>query len=269
MSTNLTPYDSSSRRTPTELDGFINLNKPSGITSAKALYKVRSITGKRKSGHSGTLDPAATGVLVLCLGKATKLVEQIMDQPKVYRAKARLDVTSESYDSDRPLIPVAVTESPTFSAVRDACRSLTGNIEQVPPRISAIKVGGRRAYERVRKNQPVELSPRPVQVYWLHLHSYCWPEIEFELACGRGTYVRSLIRDLGAELGTGGCLTSLTRVSVGPFHESDAWSLESLSQASGPGEYLIDLPRAREMLSDHATVIPRRPGETSERPTVR
>ena len=129
------------------MDGLINLNKPTGITSAKALYQVRSITKVRKSGHAGTLDPAATGVLVLCLGKATKLVESMMNQPKVYRATARLDVTSESFDSDRPLVPVEVKCVPTADDVRLACERFVGEIEQVPPKISAIKVGGVPAYK--------------------------------------------------------------------------------------------------------------------------
>ncbi|MGB2984432.1 MAG: tRNA pseudouridine(55) synthase TruB [Phycisphaerae bacterium] len=237
------------------LDGIINFNKPVGITSAKALYRVRSITRQRKSGHAGTLDPGASGVLVLCLGKATKLVESIMDQPKVYRASARLDVTSESYDSDRPMVPVEVANPPTVEAVWEACASFEGVIEQVPPQISAIKVGGVPAYKRTARSKPVKLEPRPVKVYRLHVHAYAWPQIDFEMCCGRGTYVRSLIRDLGEKLGTGGCLTSLVRRRVGPFAESDAWTFESLKAAAGPEEYLIDLDRARELLDPNAEKV--------------
>lgn len=246
--------------TAPRLEGSINLNKATGITSAKALYRVRSITGVRKSGHAGTLDPGASGVLVICLGRATKLVEAIMDQPKVYRATARLDVTSESFDADRPLVPVDVREIPAPDAVRDACQLFEGITEQVPPRISAVKVGGMPAYKRTRKDQPVELSPRPVQVYWLHVHAYEWPTIDFEMACGRGTYVRALIRDLGEKLGTGGCLTSLIRRRVGPFTDADAWTFESLRAADRPDEYLIELDRTRELLSAGAAAIPSRPG---------
>jgi tRNA pseudouridine55 synthase len=241
------------------LDGIINLNKPIGITSAKALYRVRSITGQRKSGHAGTLDPGASGVLVLCLGRATKLVELIMDQPKVYRATARLDVTSESFDTDRPTVPVEVVEIPTLDRVRAACAGLEGLIEQVPPQISAVKVGGQPAYKRAFRQQPVQLKARPVRVYWIHLHHCEWPQIDFEVSCGRGTYVRSLIRDLGARLGTGGCLTSLVRRRAGPFTEDDAWSIEALRQAAGPEEYLIDLDRARALLEREAIAIPERP----------
>ena len=241
------------------LDGIINLNKPTGITSAKALYRVRSITRQRKSGHAGTLDPGASGVLVLCLGRATKLVELIMDQPKAYRATARLDVTSESLDMDRPLVPVEIAEVPVLDQVRAACAGFEGLIEQVPPQISAVKVGGQPAYKRAFRQQPVQLEARPVQVYWIHLHHCEWPQIDFEVCCGRGTYVRSLIRDLGARLGTGGCLTSLVRRRVGPFTEDDTWSIEALRQAAGPEEYLIDLDRARALLEREAIAIPERP----------
>jgi tRNA pseudouridine55 synthase len=241
------------------VDGIINLNKPTGITSAKALYRVRSITGERKSGHAGTLDPAATGVLVLCLGKATKLVESIMDQPKVYRATARLDVTSESFDCDRPLRAIDVPVIPTLEAVRSACEAFEGRIEQTPPQISAVKVGGVPAYKRRAAEGPVVLAARPVTLYWLHIHAYAWPTIEFEMCCGRGTYVRSLIRDLGERLGVGGCLTSLTRTRVGPFSAESAWSIEALGNAAEAGEYLMALEPARKVLAPGRVLIPPRP----------
>ena len=238
------------------LDGIINFNKSVGITSAKALYKVRSITQQRKSGHAGTLDPGASGVLVLCLGKATKLVESMMNLPKVYRATARLDVTSESHDSDRPVTHVDVVRVPPVDIVRTACASFEGVIEQVPPQISAIKVGGQPAYKRTRPGKPVRLEPRPVHVYWLHVHAFDWPSIDFEVCCGRGTYVRSLIRDLGEKLGTGGCLTSLERRRVGPFVLDEAWTVETLQEASGPDEYVIEIDRARRLLDSCADDIP-------------
>ncbi len=230
------------------MDGIINFNKPTGITSAGALYKVRSLTGQRKSGHAGTLDPGASGVLVLCLGKATKLVESIMDQPKVYRATARLDVTSMSFDSDRPLEEVNVTDPPTREAVLAALASFEGIIEQVPPTISAVKVGGRPAYKLARGNQSVVLKARRVRIDWIRVHAYDWPTVDFEMRCGRGTYVRAIIRDLGERLRTGGCLTSLVRRRVGPFVEEEAWSLDGIRDADGPGDYLIDLDRARKLL---------------------
>jgi tRNA pseudouridine55 synthase len=244
------------------MDGLINLHKPLGITSAKALYRVRKITRVRKSGHAGTLDPAADGVLILCLGKATKLVEALMDQPKVYRAAARLDVTSDSFDSDRPVIPVSVATRPDEEQLREACRSFEGTINQLPPAVSALKVGGRPAYKLERAGKAPPLKPRPVQIYWIHVHRYQWPLVEFELACGRGTYVRALIRDLGQRLDTGGCLTSLTRQAVGSFHLHDAWSFERLEQAAEPAEYVIPLEYARALLSVRPIPLPPRPAQT-------
>lgn len=240
------------------MDGIIVLNKPIGVTSAKAVYRVRRITGVRKSGHAGTLDPAADGVLVLCLGRATRLVEALMDQPKVYRAAARLDATSASFDSETAPTAVPVERPPDEAAVRAAAARFEGRIEQVPPAVSAIKVGGRPAYALSRRGRPPALAPRPVHIYWLHVQRYAWPRLEFELACGRGTYVRALIRDWGAALGVGGCLTALTRTAVGPLGISDAWTFERLEQAA-PEQYLIPLTRAQEVLAVRPIPVPPRP----------
>ncbi len=253
------------------LDGLIVLNKPTGITSAKALYRVRKLTGQRKSGHAGTLDPGASGVLVLCLGKATKLVESIMDQPKVYSAAARLDVISESHDADSPLEAVAVPDAvsyaraiPSPEAIMEAFGAFEGAIEQVPPRISAVKIGGQPAYKLARAvaarardgrvaSDPrvgrLELRPRRVMVYWILVRAYEWPIVEFEMCCGRGTYVRLLIRDVGERLATGGCLTSLVRRRVGPFQQEDACTFEDIECAAAPSGYLIGLEAARAALA--------------------
>lgn len=239
------------------LDAIINLNKAVGITSAKALYQVRSLTGQRKSGHAGTLDPAASGVLVLCLGKATKLVEQLMDQPKVYRATGRLDVTSESYDSDRPLIPVAVAQPPDRQAVLAVCAALEGAISQTPPRISAIKIGGVPSYKRAWRNDDLLPQPRPVTVYWIHVHDFAWPHIDFEMACGRGTYVRALIRDIGERLGVGGCLTSLVRRQVGPFRVEEARTVDQMRDGGDARPYLISLEQAQSLLAAPTPPPPR------------
>ncbi|MFH1748984.1 MAG: tRNA pseudouridine(55) synthase TruB [Planctomycetota bacterium] len=241
------------------MDGIINLNKPSSISSAKALYRVRKITSVRKSGHAGTLDPAAEGVLVLCLGRATKLVEALMDQPKVYRAVARLDVTSDSFDSDRELRPVHIDRPPTAEQISEALCRFEGEIEQIPPAISALKVGGRPAYKLELVGKIPELKARRVNIYWLHVHRYAWPELDFEMACGRGTYVRALIRDIGQALTTGGCLTKLIRRAVGPFHIDHAWTLEALEAAGDHTTYLTQLDDARQLLAQRPIPIPARP----------
>ncbi len=240
------------------IDGLINFYKPVGITSAKALYAVRKLTGQRKSGHTGTLDPAAEGVLVLGLGKGTKLTELLMDQSKVYRAKARLDVTSESFDSDRPLIVVPVSDPPDRDSVLAALNGFVGEIEQIPPAISAIKVGGQRAYKLNRQGEAVELKPRPARIYWVHLHEYEWPNVEFEMACGRGTYVRALIRDLGTALNTGGCLTGLVRTRVGPFSIGDALSLDALAEFDADS-HVVPTEQARSLLQIRPVPIPTKP----------
>lgn len=239
------------------IDALINFHKAIGITSAKALYRVRSITGQRKSGHAGTLDPAASGVLVLCLGKATKLVEQLMDQPKVYRATGRFDVTSESFDSDRPLVPVSVERPPDLHAVLVACATQEGTFLQAPPRISAIKIGGVPSYKHAAWGDAAIPQPRPVTVYWLHVHHYSWPEIDFEMACGRGTYVRAVIRDIGVQLGAGGCLTSLVRKQVGPFKVEDAWTVEKIRECAAPFSYFIPRDEAMKKLTADVLLPPR------------
>ena len=237
-----------SNSTPTALDGLLIVNKPAGITSAKALYRVRRLTGQRKSGHAGTLDPAATGVLIICLGKATKLVERLMDLPKAYRAEARLDVTSLSFDSDEPLIDVPAERVPTELEVREAFAAFVGTIEQVPPALSAIKVGGMPAYKHARKGAPVELKARPVRIDRIDVLEYGWPVVTFEMQCGRGTYVRSLIRDVGARLRTGGCLVSLERLAVGPFHVQDALRLEDSLVGSDVIARVISMASVEEFI---------------------
>ncbi len=238
-------------------DGVLNLNKPTGITSARALDQVRRIAGVRKSGHSGTLDPMASGVLVICMGRATKLVEKIMDQPKIYAATARLDVTSRTFDADAELEPVPDAAPPDDAALLAAAAGFEGRIEQTPPAFSAVKVKGQPAYKLARRNKPVELKARRVCIYWLHVSRYAWPEIDFELCSGRGTYVRSLIRDLGQRLGTGGCLTRLERRAVGPYHLDAAVTPDELGKLSLQA-VAIDFDAASETLN-HPPVIPSRP----------
>ena len=241
------------------MDGIVNLDKPLGLTSAKALDRVRWITRQRKSGHAGALDPLATGVLVLCMGRATKLVEAMMDQPKLYRTAARLDVTSVSLDLEADLEQVDGVQPPSRERVAHVLAGFEGAIDQVPPAMSAVKVRGQPAYKLSRSGRPPKLDPRRVEVYWIHLRRYAWPEVEFDVACGRGTYVRSLIRDIGVRLGTGGCLTALRRLAVGPFTADESWTLERLQDAGDVDAYLVPLDRCRALLAERPVRIPARP----------
>lgn len=241
------------------MDGLINFYKPLGLSSAKALDGVRRVIGRCKSGHAGALDPLADGVLVLCLGRATKLVEALMDQPKVYRTIARLDASSASHDAEQPAVPVTVEHTPDLERVSNVLRSFEGRSEQVPPATSALKVRGQPAYKLSRAGRPPTLAAREVHVYWTYLHHYEWPRIDFEVACGRGTYVRALVRDLGVRLGTGGYLTGLTRRAIGPFRIESSWTLERLTAIADVAEAVMPLDVARAMLAERPVRIPGRP----------
>ena len=241
------------------MDGILNLYKPPAMSSARALDRVREVFGKPKSGHAGTLDPLAEGVLVICLGRATKLVEALMDQPKVYRTVVQLDVTSPSFDRETIAAPVAVASPPDQPRVADMLRSLEGPSLQVPPAASALKVRGQPAYKLSRAGRPPHLEPRPVHIYWTHIHRYEWPELDFELACGRGTYVRSIVRDIGERLNTGACMMSLVRRAVGPFEIDGSWTLERLRAAGDAHEAILPLEAARTQLISRPVHIPERP----------
>jgi tRNA pseudouridine55 synthase len=241
------------------LDGVINFYKPVGMSSAHAVHRVRKLTGQRKSGHAGTLDPLAEGTLVICLGRATKLVEAIMEQPKVYRTTAALDITSASFDRERPAIPVPVAEVPSSERVSAALASFEGNIQQVPPASSALKVRGRPAYQLERAGRSPVLRAREVQIHWVHVHAYDWPLVDFEVACGRGTYIRALVRDLGQRLGTGGCMMGLVRTAVGPFTSAEGWSPERLADTVDRASAIISLVEARALLEVRPIRVPTRP----------
>ncbi len=229
-------------------NGLLNVNKPAGISSARCLDHVRRATQVRKSGHTGTLDPMASGVLVVCMGKGTKLVEKIMDQPKVYAATARLDVISETHDTGSDLAEVPGLEPVDEGELRAAAARFKGLIQQRPPIYSAVKIQGRPAYKLAREGKPVELAPRPVVVYWMHVSRYAWPEVDFEVCCGRGTYIRSIVRDLGETLGAGGCLTRLERHAVGPFRIEAAVGPDELANVP-LGMVAVDYESAVEILS--------------------
>ena len=162
-----------------QFDGLLNFRKPTGITSAKALYKVRAMTQVRKSGHAGTLDPAADGVLLLCMGKGTKRVERLMNLPKVYHAIGRLDVTSHSFDSDSPHEAVEVQRIPSRDEVLRAAAHLQAAREQVPPAVSAIKVRGVRSYKLARRGQAATLKPRAVRIDRLAVLRYECREVTY------------------------------------------------------------------------------------------
>lgn len=213
------------------LTGIINLDKPAGISSAQAVNRVKRLLPRgTKIGHAGTLDPFATGVLLLLVGKATKLCESLMGQQKGYFATMKLGARTATDDPETPEEPVKVGQIPDEGAVREAAGKFVGAISQRPPQFSAMKIGGQRAYKLARSGETVELSERIVQVYSLEVRSYSWPMIELEIACGRGTYIRSIARDMGELLGTGGYLTQLRRSFIGRFRVEEAVTLARLQE---------------------------------------
>jgi tRNA pseudouridine55 synthase len=199
-------------------DGLLVLDKPGGITSRDAVDRALRWFGRgTRAGHTGTLDPLATGVLVLTLGPATRLTDYVQRMRKTYRAGVRLGARSDTDDADGSVTAVPGATPPDADAVSRAAAAFVGTLEQVPPAYSAAKLGGRRAYDLARGGEEVVLRPRPVQVYRIDVLSYAWPELELEVECGKGTYIRSLARDLGQRLGCGGYVRTLRRTRVGPF----------------------------------------------------
>ena len=211
------------------MDGTINLDKPAGPSSAMMVNRVKRLLPKKtKIGHAGTLDPFATGVLLLLVGKATRWCETLMDQPKQYEATVKLGASTATDDPESEAIAREVKTVPSRADIEQAVAKFVGTIQQRPPNFSAIKVGGHRAYDLSRRGKPVELSARPVRIDRLEILGFDWPLLRLRIDCGRGTYIRSLARDIGEELHVGGYLTQLRRTRVGSFIAENAVTLETL-----------------------------------------
>jgi tRNA pseudouridine55 synthase len=211
--------------------GLVVVDKPGGITSHDVVARVRRLADTRKVGHAGTLDPMATGVLVLGLNRATRLLGHLTLTDKSYRATIRLGVSTTTDDAEGEVLESRTTEGLTDEAVRTALAAFVGEIDQVPSAVSAIKVEGRRAHARVRAGEDVELPARRVTIRELVVVSTALDvaEVEIEVHCSSGTYVRAIARDLGRVLGVGGHLTALRRTAVGPFALDSARTLEQLA----------------------------------------
>lgn len=211
--------------------GIINLDKPRGWTSHDVVARVRRLTGERKVGHAGTLDPFATGVLLVCLGTAVRLAEYLQRHDKRYKATMRLGITTDSYDTDGQPLQTRPVPDLTVPAIEAALEQFRGTIQQRPPIYSAIKQGGVPLHRRVRRGETVQVQPREVQIH--HLTLVCWqsPILTLEVHCSAGTYIRSLGHDLGEALGCGGHLVDLVRLASGPFDLVSAHSLSAIEEA--------------------------------------
>jgi tRNA pseudouridine55 synthase len=211
------------------LFGVLNINKPAGLTSRDAVNYVERLVHPAKAGHAGTLDPLATGVLVICVGQATRLIRFVQRMRKQYRATFLLGHSSETDDTEREVTAIPNAVEPTRATLDALLPQFTGDIQQRPPVHSAIKIAGRRAYKLARRGQAVELAARTVTIHRLAVRRYDYPELDLDIECGSGTYIRALGRDIAAALGTAAVMTSLQRTAIGPFRVEDAISLDYLN----------------------------------------
>lgn len=220
---------------------ILPVDKPEGPTSHDMVARARKLLQTRRVGHTGTLDPFASGLLLLCVGPATRLSQFLSGRDKEYRATARLGLTTDSGDRDGRV----VAESPGWEGldaarVEAALAPFRGDIEQVPPALSAKKVGGERAHRRVRRGETVELKPVPVRIHELELEEVSLPLVRFRVRCSSGTYIRALARDVGEALGVGAHLTALRRTAVGPHRVEDAVP-GALDRVPEPGDWISPL----------------------------
>jgi tRNA pseudouridine55 synthase len=202
--------------------GLLNLDKPAGVTSRDAVNRVQRLVKPHKVGHCGTLDPLATGVLVIAIGPATRLVEYVQRMPKTYRGTFLLGHTSDTEDIEGAVVEMANPSIPTEQQLLAALPRFIGTIQQVPPAYSALKVAGQRSYDLARRGQPAELQQRPVEIQSIDLLRYEYPALELRIRCGSGTYIRSLGRDLARAVGSEAVMSALTREAIGPFTIEDA-----------------------------------------------
>lgn len=212
--------------------GVLVIDKPGGWTSHDVVAKARGLTRIRQIGHAGTLDPMATGVLVLCIGKATRLLEYLTGQPKSYRAEITLGTTTETYDAEGEISATHPVPPLTTGDIEQALALFRGDILQVPPAYSAIKRDGVASYKRARRGEDVQLEPRPLTIYHLDLLAFDGLLLRIDVTCSAGTYIRSLAHDLGAALGCGAHLSKLRRGAVGSFTLDQAATLDRFAVAA-------------------------------------
>lgn len=217
----------------TALDGAILIDKPSGPTSHDVVDAIRRQFGLKKVGHCGTLDPNATGLLIIVLGRGTKLSEKLMSDDKVYEGTIKFGESTDSYDADGELTGSLPVMPMTLDQLNEEAAAFVGDLMQVPPMVSAIKKGGVPLYKLARKGQEVEREPRLIHIYNFRFTKYVEPIATFKLACTKGTYVRSVAHDLGQKLGCGAHLATLRRSVSGKFDVADATPLDVVLQLSG------------------------------------
>ncbi len=259
------------------VSGVLVVDKPIGLTSHDVVQVVRRGTGIRRAGHTGTLDPRASGVLVILIGPAVRLSEYVSASDKRYQATIRLGSSTDTFDADGRITESFPVDSISEEQFNEHLQKFVGEMEQVPPPYSAVKVKGRKAYEMAREGEEVDLAPRIINVYSLEILEWAPPEAVIDVYCSSGTYVRSLANDLGKALGTGAHLVGLRRTKSGRFTLRDAVPLRRLQEAFDAGNWYRHLIPAAEALADwpmveldadqvelirHGHRIPAEPGQT-------
>jgi tRNA pseudouridine55 synthase len=234
--------------------GLLILNKPGGLTSHDVVNRVRRATHIRQVGHAGTLDPMATGVLVVCVGQATRISEYLLGHNKAYHATIRLGIETATYDADGDIVTTHEVHVERIE-VEQTLQSFVGDIQQTPPMYSALKRAGHKLYDLARQGIEVEREARSVVIHSIELHDYQAPDVTIEVRCSAGTYIRSIAHDLGAALGTGAHLTKLTRTASGPFTMWQAVDLDVFEASARAGEWQSLLRSMDEALSDWPLVV--------------
>jgi tRNA pseudouridine55 synthase len=210
---------------------IIGIYKPKGPTSHDMIYRVRRVTGIKRVGHAGTLDPAASGVLVVGIGReSTKQLGTIVEHDKEYVATVRLGMTSSTGDGEGEIVASDWSLVPSERKIQEAVNKFVGEIMQVPPIYSAIKMGGKKAYDMARQGKDVVMEPRKVVIHSIEVVSFEWPDLVLKVHCGKGVYIRSLARDIGEALGVGGYMAELERIRVGAFTLENSLTIEALEK---------------------------------------
>lgn len=238
------------------MNGIINVYKEKGYTSHDVVAILRKIAGQKKIGHTGTLDPDATGVLPVCLGRATKVCDLLTDHDKTYETVLLLGKTTDTQDISGEILKEHPTDHLNEAEVIKVIENFKGTYDQIPPMYSALKVNGKKLYELAREGKTVERKSRKVTIYQIHIKKIQLPRVRMEVTCSKGTYIRTLCHDIGNRLGTGGCMEELTRTKVGRFELKDSLKLEELSDLAQNGRLEDALIPLDQMFSELQSVVP-------------
>jgi tRNA pseudouridine55 synthase len=236
---------------PDDVHGILNIHKPTGMTSHDVVARIRKLLKQRRVGHAGTLDPAASGVLPICVGQGTRVAEYLSENGKAYRASIIFGVETATYDAEGEITSTASTDELDLTSITAALERFKGPQMQMPPRYSAIKIQGQAAYKRVRAGEEITLEARPVEIFRLEIVDWQKPTLILDIACSKGTYIRSLAHDLGQALGCGAHLAGLLRTRSGPFLLEESTTLEELARACEQNELARYLQPADKALEQY------------------